>query len=252
MKGSLAVFPLLLAFASPAINAQVADPYRRVSLVGHYDALDHDLHDWSGWRLEFSNNARRRSGVYGALVEERRFGEVDTGIEAGAALAFGDGWTFQPEVSIAPGSHFLPRNSLDLRLGRELGNGWVASGSVGRRHYRDADVDRAGVGVERYFGAWRASYQLNLARLHGRDSAGHDLRLARAYGDRSEVGVQAAFGQEPTELGARVVTTNVRAFGIFGRHAFDPHWALLWNAGSVRQGDFYTRRGIVVGVERRF
>lgn len=254
---SVILAPVLLA-ALPVIHAQTVetvapvDPYRRMALVGHFDALDHGLQDWSGLRLELGNTTRKRSGVYGALVQERRFGEEDTGVEAGAALAFGDGWMFQPELSIAPGSHFLPRNSLDLRLTRELGGGWVGSGSIGRRHYRDADVDRAALQVERYVGAWRWSYQLNLGRLRGRDSAGHDLRLAREYGERSEIGVLAAFGQEPSVLGSGLVTANVRAFGLFGRHAFDPNWALLWNAGSVRQGDFYTRHGIVLGIERRF
>lgn len=253
------VAPMIaLMAASAVVHAQSADttapvdPYHRIALVGHYDALDNGLQDWSGARLEFGNTARKRSGIYGALVEERRFGEEDTGAELGAALAFGDGWTFQPELSFAPGSHFLPRNSLDLRLTRELGGGWVGSGSVGRRHYRDADVDRAALQVERYVGAWRWSYQLNLARLRGHDSAGHDFRLAREYGERSEIGVLAALGHEPTVLGSAVVTTNVRAFGVFGRHALDPHWALLWNAGSVRQGDFYTRHGVILGIERRF
>lgn len=258
MKRACVVLPLVLATASPTLHAQsaepaaAADPWHRIALVGSHETLDHGLRDWSGARLEFGNTARRRSGVYGALVEERRFGEEDTGIEAGAALAFGDGWTFQPELAIAPGSHFLPHNAIDLRLTRELGGGWVGSGSIGHRHYRDADVDRASLGIERYVGAWRWSYQLNLARLNGRDSAGQDLRLAREYGERSEIGVLAAFGQEPTALGSRVVTTNVRALGVFGRHAFNPHWALLWNAGSVRQGDFYTRHGVVLGIERRF
>jgi YaiO family outer membrane protein len=245
--------------AEAAVPTQSAAPMRApatrerrsLALSARRDRLDRDLDDWTALRLDALAIPAEGTGVYGALVSERRFGLHDTGLEAGAVVRMGGGWTFQPEVGLVGGAEFLPRHYVDLRLQRDFGGGWVGGVSLRHSDFRDVDVQRLALGLERYAGAWRLGYTLNVARLAGSHTAGHDVRVVRGYGERSEVGLQLGTGREAALLGTAVVASDVRAATLFGRHAFGD-WALLWNVGRVRQGDFYTREGLGLGLERRF
>lgn len=218
----------------------------------HGDSLDNGYQDWRGVRIELGNEARGRAGGHVALVSEQRFGSRDQALELGGSLPLGNGWRFAPQLALAPDASFLPRASADLNFFRELGGGWVVSAGVGHSAYRDAHVNRVTFGAERYVGAWRVAYQATSSHLSGRTGIGHDLRVARAYADASEVGLQLNAGREPTVLARGIVDSNVTGVGLFGRHAFDAHWTLWWNAGSTRQDVFYTRRGVGLGVQYRY
>lgn len=234
-----------------AREVPVSRDRRSLALSARYDHLDRGFDPWRSVRLDARRLPADRSGFYGAALSEHRFGLRDAGVELGAVLPMGAGWSFQPEVGVVAAADFLPAHHIDLRLQRVFGDGWVGAASWRRSAYRDVDVQRLSVGAERYAGPWRMAYTIGLTRLAGQTSAGHDLRLARAYADGSEIGLQIGGGREAALLGPVVVASEVRATTLFGRHAFGD-WALLWNFGRTRQGNFYTREGIGIGLERRF
>ncbi|GAB2518463.1 YaiO family outer membrane beta-barrel protein [Lysobacter humi (ex Lee et al. 2017)] len=238
--------------ASPTEPPATADRRRRLVLSARHDRLDGAYDDWDALRLDVVALPRDRVGAYGAVFAERRFGLVDRGLEAGLVLPLGDGWTLQPELGVVPGADVLPRQYGDLRLQKVWTGGWVGAASLRHSRYRDVDVQRLALGIERYAGDWRFGYTLNTTRLAGRYATGHDLRAVRAYGDGGEVGVQVASGREAALLGTQVVASEVTAATLFGRHPLATDWRLLWNIGGVDQGDLYTRRGIGLGLERRF
>lgn len=214
--------------------------------------LDHGLDAWSAQRLDYAATARGRVGGYGALLDERRFGLRDRGVEAGLVLPLSAAWTLQPEAGRYPGAEFLPRWYADLRLQRTFAGGWIGSTSVRRSDYRDTRVERVALGAERYVGAWRGGYTLNLTRIDGRSLAGHGLSLDRYYGQRSVIGARFTVGREQALQGTRVVASDIRGFGVVDRHWFAPGWALHWDAGLVRQGDLYRRRGLTLGLQHAF
>lgn len=224
----------------------------RMAVTAHHEWLDSGYDDWRGLRLDMAAARPGRLGGYGALVAEHRFGRADHGIEAGLLIPIAPGWTLQPEVGLVPDAQFLPEHYLDLRLQRDFGDGWIGAASLRRSDYPDSRVERLALGVERYAGMWRLGYTLHLTRLAGSHSVSHDLRAARSYGERSEVGLQFVFGRESALVRTGVVASDVRAATVFGRHAFGPQWSLLWNLGVTDQGDLYTRRGVTLGLERRF
>lgn len=242
----------------PAATGAVADSSptserrRSIVLTGRYDRLDRGYDDWRAWRLDAAATGGERVGVTGALFTESRFGLDDHGVELGLVVPLRAGWTLQPQLGAVPDAQFLPQRFADLRLERVFGAGWVGAASLRRSDYRDVRVERLALGVERYVGAWRAGYTANVTRLRGTHAVGHDLRLARGYGDGGEVGVQFATGREDALLGTQVVASDVRAWSIGGRHPLSAAWALRWNAGHVRQGALYARDGIALGLERRF
>jgi len=167
-------------------------------------------------------------------------------------VPLGESWLLQPEVGVVPDADFLPRHYADLRVQHTFTHGWIGSASLRTSDYPDTRVDRLAVSVERYWSAWRAAYTFNLTRLRDTHSPGHDVRLARAYGDGSEVGVQLVFGREAAIVEAGVVASDVSGAMLFGRHVFAQRWSWLWNVGVIEQGDLYTRRGVGIGLERRF
>ncbi|TWI04574.1 YaiO family outer membrane protein [Luteimonas cucumeris] len=226
--------------------------YRSIAFSARRDWLDGTYDDWANLRFDVADTQAGRVGAYGALVGDRRFGMNDQGIEAGLIVPLTATWTLQPEIGLVSDADFLPRYYADLRVQRVFANGWIGAASLRTSDYPDGRVDRLALGAERYWGVWRAAYTFNLTRLHGSDSPGHDLRLARAYGDRNETGLQIAFGREAALAGTGVVVSDVRALILFGRHVLAGNWSLLWNMGIVDQGDLYTRRSLGLGLERRF
>ena len=245
---------LAIALAQARAAAVSSHPQlarRSLGVTVRHEQLDRGLADWTSVRLDAAIRAPERIGFHGALASERRFGLHDLGVEAGAIIPLGGGWSMQPEVGMTSDADFLPRTFGDVRLLGAFPGGWL--GHVGTRHsaYRDADVRRLYAGLERYAGAWRLGYTLAMTSLEGRSSAGHDLRAARTYGEHSEIAVHLASGREAALFGQDVLLSRVRAVSMSGRHALG-HWSLLWNIGRTRQGELYTREGLSLGVERRF
>lgn len=236
---------------APAM-AEAAQRRRAIALSTRRDWLDSGYDDWSNLRLDLSSTQRGAFGAYGALTADRRFELDDFGLEAGLLVPLGASWLLQPEVGVVPDADFLPRHYADLRVQRTFAHGWIGGASLRTSDYPDTRVDRLALGVERYWSAWRAAYTFNLTRLRDTHSPGHDVRIARAYGEGSEVGIQFAFGREAALVGTGVVASDVTAAILFGRHVFARQWSWLWNVGVIDQGDLYTRRGIGVGLERRF
>ena len=226
-----------------------------IGMTVRHEWLDRGLDDWRAYRIDVASVPRDALGGYGAINHEHRFGLADTGVEAGLVVPFGRGWSVQVEAGAAPGADFLPRGYADLRVQRVLANGWLVATSVRHSAYRDTDVDRLALGVERYVGSWRAGYTLNLTDAEGTRLVGHDVAIDRYYGQRSQVGLRLATGED-TGTGAAgaqgpdVITSDVDAAYLQGRHWLGPRWALQWSAGALRQGDLYRRRAVQLGLWR--
>lgn len=240
---------------APSIAAADEGPVARTGVAGigvsvRNEWLDRGLDDWRAYRVDAASVPRDALGWYGAINHEQRFGLSDTGVEFGLVAPFGAGWTVQAEIGGAPGAEFLPRGYGDLRLQRALDGGWVVGASVRHTAYRDTDVDRLALGVERYAGNWRAGYTLNLTAAAGERLVGHDLSLDRYYADRSSVGLRLSTGEDTALQGVSVVASDVDAAWLQGRHWFAPDWALQWSAGASRQGELYDRRWVQLGVWR--
>lgn len=219
------------------------------------ERLDRGLDDWRAYRLDVAAVRRDAPGWYGAINHERRFGRSDTGIEAGLVAPLARGWSVQAEAGAAPAADFLPRGYADLRVQRALANGWLAAASVRRSAYRDTDVDRLALALERYLGPWRAGYTVNLTDANGQRLVGHDVAIDRYYGQRSSIGLRLTAGEDVgiVDAGAQapgVISSDVDAAYLQGRHGLGPRWALQWSAGALRQGDLYRRRAVQLGLWR--
>lgn len=239
------------ATAPPAI----APTQRRheLELSARQDWLDSGFDNWRSQRLDYASTQPEGLGWYGALLREQRFGEWDQGVEAGAVIALDDNWTLQPEIGYQPSPYFLPEWHADLRLQRRLPAGFLGAASIRRTEYETTRVDRLALSAERYWNSWRAGYTLNVTDVANAGTPiGHDLALDYYYAGLNYAGLRLTVGEEEAVEEQRLITSDVRALSLQGRHWLDNRWALTWEIGHHRQGDYYTRRWLQLGVRHAF
>ncbi|MCQ4317647.1 YaiO family outer membrane beta-barrel protein [Stutzerimonas zhaodongensis] len=239
--------------ATAPLAAAPAQRRHELELSARQDWLDNGFDNWRSQRLDYSSTQPEGLGWYGALLREQRFGEWDNGVEAGAVIALDDNWTLQPEVGYQPSPYFLPEWHADLRLQRRLPAGFLGAASVRRTQYETTRVDRLALSAERYWDSWRAGYTLNVTDVANAGTPiGHDLALDYYYQGLSYAGVRVTVGEEEAVEEQQLITSDVRALSLQGRHWLDDRWALTWEVGQHRQGDYYTRRWLQLGLRHAF
>jgi YaiO family outer membrane protein len=220
-----------------------------------YEHLTNGNADWKSVYLEGAHTFEPRQTLYGALRQVQRFDLRDAQLEAGYYHPFSSQLTGHLEGNASPEHNFLAKSSLLGELALQLDGGWVASGGYRHNEYTATSTRIVSAGLERYFASYRAYYTLNNGRPEDAGSAtAHRVGLDHYYSsERSRVGLSATFGREVENIVPNgVVTSDVRAFGIYGRHRFSPAWAVTWEVGTHEQGDFYRRTGGRLGLRHDF
>ena len=235
--------------------AATAPTQRRheLELSARQDWLDSGFDNWRSQRLDYASTQPEGLGWYGALLREQRFGEWDQGVEAGAVIPLDENWTLQSEIGYQPSPYFLPEWHADVRLQRRLPVGFLGAASVRRTEYETTRVDRLALSAERYWNSWRAGYTLNVTDVANAGTPiGHDLALDYYYAGLSYAGLRLTVGEEEAVEEQQLITSDVRAISLQGRHWLDRNWALTWELGHHRQGDYYTRRWLQLGLRHAF
>lgn len=246
-----AALALLLLAAPPAVRSlQLEASYGREHVSG-------GRADWQSAAAAASWTREDRARLELGLSGVERFGRRDASALAGAGAPFGTGWSLAAEAAASPSHEVVPALALGLQLGRELGGGAVAAAGFRWSRFLVAagtvDVGLGSLGVERYWGAWRAGATGYAATVRGAWSASARLALDWFYGEEGRVGVAAAAGRELEVAETReLLSSRVVAAGLAGLHGLGAGWALVWEAGFQRQGDLYTRSGGRLGIRRRF
>ena len=253
----LAALRAQIAAASPSASASgevrpAAPAYREAGLSLRHDWLTQGLDPWRAARFEVSGRTAEGRGWYVAGAQERRFGLVDSGVEAGVAVPLAPRWTLQVDGGGWPGSAFQPRWFGDVRAQYAFDRGTVLGASLRRTRYPEVTVDRLALGVEQYWGAWRFGYTFNRTDVAGNRVSGHDIAFDRYYRERDSIGLRLTSGSEDALQGTGIVASAVRAAAVQGRHGIAGDWSMQWAAGYVRQGAFYDRRWVQLGLRRAF
>ncbi len=247
---------LITPVAAAATTPAPESPARRrheLELSLRQDWLDSGFDNWRSQRLDYASTQADALGWYGALVREQRFGEWDQGAELGAVVALDDNWALQSEVGYQTDPYFLPEWYADLRLQRLLPRGFLGAVSVRRTQYETTRVDRLAMAAERYWGAWRAGYTLNVTDVANAGTPiGHDLSLDYYYSGLSYAGLRLTIGEEEAVEEQQLITSDVKALSLQGRHWLNGRWALSWEVGYHQQGDYYDRQWLQLGLRHAF
>jgi len=244
--------PSTAAAPVPVVDAATRRRHE-LEISARQDWLDSGFDNWRSQRLDYASTKPESLGWYGALTREQRFGEWDEGVEAGAVIALDENWTLQPEVGYQPSPYFLPEWHADLRLQRRIPDGYLGAVSVRRTEYETTRVDRLALSAERYWNAWRAGYTLNVTDVANAGTPiGHDVALDYYYQGLSYAGLRLTVGEEEAVEEQQLITSDVRAISLQGRHWFDSRWALSWEIGHHQQGSYYDRQWLQLGLRHAF
>lgn len=219
-----------------------------------HERLSRDLPDWNSAYLEAAYDLAPGQTVYGHIREADRFDLRDTELSAGYYHPFGP-FTALVDGSYSPDHHVLPEWSLLGQLSWRVGGGWVASGGWRHNEYSSGSARVLIAGLERYFAHYRASYALYNGKPEGAGSgSAHRLGFDYYYGEHSRVGAAATFGREVENVGepTGIISSEVRAVALLGRHWLNAAWAVTWEVGTHEQGDLYRRTGARLGLRHRF
>lgn len=243
----------LLAGASlPALAAELPV---EVELGASHETLTRNLPDWNSVYLEAARTFRPRNTLYGGIRHTRRFGLEDEEAYGGLYYPLGDTWTALAEATLSPSHEVLPRHSTFGQLQKLAAPGFNIGAGIKHTEYSGNGVNAAILSAEYYWSSFRAAYTFYSTRVDGSGSApAHRFQLGYYYAERSAVGVSYASGREVESVGPPIglVTSDVREWGIAGRHWFARDWALSYELLDHEQGSLYRRRGLRVGLRHQF
>jgi YaiO family outer membrane protein len=223
--------------------------------VGFSDeALSRGLPNWRSRHLVGEWHGPDRKALYAGLRETERYALRDREAHVGGVLPLNTDTQLQLEAGFSDSHRVLAKRYVLLQMGFRPAAGW-ALGAGWRRSDYDAGLSKVlNFSVDRYIGAERFGYTLFEGGPDGSGlSPSHRLQWAHFYGERDWVGITLTQGRE-TEYAPNgaFLTSKVSGASLSGRHGIAPRWALVWDAGSLRQGDFYTRSGVQLGLRHAF
>jgi YaiO family outer membrane protein len=226
----------------------------RVQFGVAHESLSGGRDPWRSVTLDLSNS-RNGQTFYGAVRETTRFSMLDHQFMAGLSRRLSPRLTAVAELEVSPSHELLAQWAVLGQVIAIVGNGWNVQPAFRHGEYTTASVNMGAVTAERYWGPYRAAYTLYVGHLVG----GGVAPSHRAHGDYfygshgSNVGFSVATGHELESVEFRgVLKTEVRSAALVGRQWLTPRWFLVYDAVVHKQGIYYTRKRLGLGLGYRF
>lgn len=224
-----------------------------VELAHEHESLTRGLDDWRDTSLRIAHTYAPRQAVDLWVRQTSRFSQDDTELGLNYSQPLSERLTASVEAAHSPSHRVLPRHALGAGLQYEFAPAWLVHTGVKSTRYDNTTVAQGLLMLEHYFSSFSASVSWRPARALGRHANSFELRGSYFYGDKSMIGLIVASGREATAIGAQnVVLADVRSAALVGRHWLRNDWALTYTIARTRQGNFYTRTGLRLGVQHAF
>lgn len=242
----------------PQTTGTVVTPFEakpiEVELGVSRENLDKGYANWRSTYIGAEKKLGERHVVYASLRETERFSLTDTEWLGGISYPLGSRWMAIFEANVSASHHVLPKWSALGQIQYAFDDGWGAHLGLRHTEYSNAQVNMGIITLERYWKNYRATYTRYESFLLGQGSAASNrLQFAHYYEDRNWLGLSWSDGRELENMGANaVLDIPVKALVLGGRHWLNRDWGLSYEAGAYRQGDFYTRSGMRLGLRRQF
>lgn len=215
-----------------------------------YEELNRNYSPWRSTYLEIKAGDSPRRFLLLNGRQTRRFSLTDKELGGTVSLPLGEKYTVAIEGSTSSTHKVLPEKSATGRLSRTLGKGWLATISAGKRYYDKSDVELGSIGIEYYFSSYRLAYALYASKVEkGDNNYSHSLGFDYYYGNKSSLGMRVSTGEESENIdGTNVISTWVNSAALVSRHWLSDHWGITCNATFHKQGNYYDRYGLHVGL----
>ncbi|MBT2326859.1 YaiO family outer membrane beta-barrel protein [Variovorax paradoxus] len=252
MRRSIAAGVLFIGpFA--AAGAEPVDRADSIEIAAEHQSLNKDLPDWRETSFRLARAFGPREVLSMNLRRTDRFGLEDSSAGLAYVAPLDPRLVASVEGSFSPTHRVLPRHELGASVQYEFAPAWLLHGGFKTTAYDNTTVNQGLIRLERYVSSFSWSVAWRPTRALGTYAQSLELRGSYYYGNKNSVGLILATGREATAIGEqRVVLADVRTIALIGRHWFDPAWALTYALERTRQGDFYNRSGVRVGVQYSF
>lgn len=240
------------ALVALACCALPAAAQTTVGINQGFDHLSGPADDWHDTSLSVRHQAAPRLGFGAGITRIERFGISETQFSAGADMPLSERLTASVDGNFSSDHQVLARHALGATLQYEFAKGWLVHGGGRSSSYNDVHVNQSLLMLERYVGNYSFSGAWRAARAFGTTAHSGELRGNYFYNDRSAVGLSLAVGKEAANIAGTTRLTSVQSAALVGRHWFDQRWAVTYALASTRQGDFYVRNGVNLGLQAAF
>jgi len=245
MKGWAAFF--FLGMVAVGAHAQST-----LGLTLGTEHLDNGSPDWreASIGLQHQFAPRHTAGV--ALTRTERFNLRDSQLSANYALPVGDRTVVSLDANASSTHRVLARHGAGAIMQYEFAPAWLVHAGARTTRYDAERVNQGLLMLEHYFSAFSASLGWRPARAFDSTAHSGELRGAYYYGERNSVALILAGGKEAASIAGAVTLTSLRSAVVVGRHWLNRDWAVNYSLGRTRQGDFYSRNGISLGLQHTF
>lgn len=240
---------ILAALACAALPAAAQTT---IGISHGIDNLSGQAANWHETSLAVRHRLAQRMGFGGGVTRIERFGISETQFSAAADMPLSDSLTASVDGNASSEHQILARHALGATLQYEFAKGWLVHGGGRSSSYNDVHVNQGLLMLERYVGNYSFSGAWRAARAFGTTAHSGELRGSYYYSDRSAVGLSFAVGKEAANIAGTTRLTSVQSAALVGRHWFDQRWAVTYALASTRQGDFYVRNGVNLGLQAAF
>ncbi len=241
---------VMIACSLPTLAGQA---YTEIGALAGAENITGNSAAWRHQEVNWEHREADATTYYTAVRHDERFELNDSSVKGGLHWPASKHWAFNGELTLSPEHHFLPKDSLFAGLDFTVTRGWILHAGIRHSRYQDSQANVATLGAEAYLGAWRIAYTLFEGTIGGASGASNLVQADWYYGNRSFVGLGLVHGREVELIGpTRLVVTPVNGASLNGEHALSNHWAITYTLGTTSLQDFYTRRGISVGVAYRY
>ena len=241
-----------VAFMMSAASAAEPGPSGTVGMLFNHEHLNNGSPDWNetGVRLNYTLAPRHAFDL--AVARTERFDLQDRQLSALYVAPLSKGLTGSLEANASSTHRVLARNAFGTTLQYEFAPAWLLHGGVKTTRYDTVRVNQALLMLEHYFSNFSWAVAWRPAHAFGTNANSAEVRASYYYGDKNSVGVIVVGGKEAANIGNAVILTDLRSAALVGRHWLNREWALNYGIGSTRQGDFYVRNGMTLGVQYAF
>lgn len=246
--------PCALIALGLSCAAQAAPP-THVEVSHGIEHLSNGSPDWRATVVTVRHDLQpvaRSASLALALTRTERFGLSDNAAAVTLVKPVSPDTVVTADASRSGTHRILAKSSLGTAMQHEFAKSWLVHGGLRTTRYNELRVNQALLMLEHYTGPFSWAAGTRQARAFGTTATSAELRAAYYYGERHSVGIIVAAGREAANIGGVVTLTSSRSAALVGRHWVRHNLALTYSLSHAREGEYYNRNGVNLGLQAVF
>lgn len=247
-----ALFALLASGMAGLVHAQSPEATTSIRTFASNEKLSNDGPDWREVGVGVKFDLKPRQMIDFAATDAHRFGMHDSQYSVIYTQPLDTKVVATLGATASPTHQFLAKHAFAGSLQYEFAHAWLVHAGMRNSSYDAVSVNEGLFLLEHYFSSFSWIVGWRPTHAYGTSADSFELRGTYYYGDRDSIGFIVSNGEEASSVPSGIVLTDVTSAALVGRHWVTPNWTLSYGATYSRQGDFYTRKGLNIGLQYAF